>query len=56
MFTRMLSNRAAPVQPRLATGPSLLLGSQSRFGFARYRNRAQATALGMKDNMLSYEF
>lgn len=56
MFTRMLSNRAAPAQPRLSVGSSLMLGTQSRFGFARYRNRAQATALGMKDNMLSYEF
>ena len=56
MFTRMLSNRAAPAQPRLSVGSSTLLGTQSSFGFARYRNRAQATALGMKDSMLSYEF
>ena len=48
-----LANRA-PAFQRLPGNATLI--KPSLFGFARYYNKAQAAALGMKDNMLSYEF
>ena len=58
MLSRVFLNRGTTMQPcrRPATSSLLLHGAQTRFGFARYRNKAQATSLGMKDSMLSYEF
>ena len=58
LMNRTTSVSASNRLPFLKPNSSLLLSlhCMPRQNFARYYNKAQAAAQGMKDDMLSYEF